>query len=149
MKQKEITKGYIVTSMGEIISVKRKSAKFLKQPIGSNGYPMVAIGRPMVCVHRLVAETFIPNPDRKPCINHKDGNKLNNRVENLEWCTYSENMKHAVKEGIAGGQFKKGSNRKLTDEQIERIRKDMRSSRKIALDYGISHSTVLHYKNNM
>ena len=46
-------------------------------------------------IHRLLAEYFIPNPDNKPCINHKDGNKLNNSLDNLEWVTISENTKHA------------------------------------------------------
>lgn len=48
-------------------------------------------------IHRLVAETFIPNPNKYPCVNHKDFNKQNNKVDNLEWCTYSDNTKHAIK----------------------------------------------------
>lgn len=51
-------------------------------------------------VHRLVAETFIKNPDNYPCINHIDGNKLNNKIENLEWSSYSHNVKEAFRLGL-------------------------------------------------
>ena len=56
-----------------------------------------------VYVHICVALAFIPNPNGLPCINHKDGNKANNRVDNLEWCSHAENMKHASRTGLCKG----------------------------------------------
>ena len=70
-------------------------------------------------IHRLVAQAFIPNPDNLQDVNHVDGNKQNNCVDNLEWCTRSYNIKHAYDIGL-----RKASNQKLTAEQVEYIRRN-------------------------
>lgn len=77
----------------------------IKVPTNHNGYYSVDLysggKRIKRRVNRLVANAFIPNPNNLPEVNHKDGNKLNNTVDNLEWVTKSENMKHAFKTGLA------------------------------------------------
>jgi len=60
----------------------------------------IGLGRKTYQVHRLVALTYLPNPKNLPSINHVDGNPLNNRVNNLEWVSHSENMRHAIKNGL-------------------------------------------------
>lgn len=74
------------------------SKNILKGSIGENGYKYYRLSKDnkkkMFYAHRLVAEYFLPNPDNLPVVNHKDGNKLNNHVSNLEWVSYSENSYH-------------------------------------------------------
>lgn len=81
------------------VCVFRYKERILKITTVSQGYGTVSLtrGSGHHRVHRLVAEAFIPNPDNKPMINHIDGNRMNNKIENLEWCTNRENQIHAVK----------------------------------------------------
>lgn len=74
----------------------------LTPKVSNTGYIVVSINRKWTQLHRLVAEAFIPNPDNKPCVNHKDGNKLNPNADNLEWVTYKENQNHAEYNNLTG-----------------------------------------------
>lgn len=96
---------YEVSNRGNIRSL-HKETKELSIANSKRGYRVVSLYKDgnatMKNVHQLVAQAFIPNPDNKPCINHKDFNRLNNYVENLEWCTYAENNLHSIEEGKKG-----------------------------------------------
>lgn len=108
---------YEISDSGQVVSCERitSDGKRLKRKLingghFSNTYRFVCLRKGGVnrncSIHRLVAEAFIPNPLNLPEVNHKDGNKLNNCVENLEWCNRSDNLKHAVEIGLVKSQCK-------------------------------------------
>ena len=99
-------------------------------------------------VHRLVAQAFIPNPDNLPVINHKDENKLNNNVDNLEWCTMEYNNKYGTHGTMSVGS--KNPRAKLSEKDIPVIRnrlKNGESSVKIANDYDVTIGMIQHIKH--
>jgi hypothetical protein len=123
----------------------------MKINVDKNGYCTVCLTinnkHRTLNFHRLVAKHFIRNVENKPCVNHKDGNKQNNHVNNLEWCTRSENSKHAFDTGLNWsykGEEKKNS--KLTNAQVLEMRKDYvpqkNSYPMLAIKYGVSVYTV-------
>ena len=102
-------------------------------------------------IHRLVAMAFIPNPENKAEVNHKDGNKHNNVVSNLEWVTKSENGLHLCRvlgrKTVSPMLGKPSPHRKLTDEQAEIIRTSERSCYSLAREFGVSDSVVQDIRN--
>lgn len=98
-------------------------------------------------VHRLVAQAFIPNPENKPQVNHINGIKSDNRVENLEWCTISENTSHAHKKGLIKKRYGVLNNFTiLSEKQVLEIRNYPKLSpekkKEIAITYGVSYNTI-------
>lgn len=152
---------YQASTEGRVRSLSRirmdgayKPGKVLNKNRLRDGYEQVALckdrKRDYEKVHRLVALTFIPNPDNKPQVNHKNGIKHDNRLENLEWVTPRENTMHAYNVlGIKHPHPPRGTpskQRKFTDEQVEAIRKDPRTRTAIAKDYGVCEQTICNIK---
>ena len=109
---------YQISTFGRVKSFYRGKPKILTPFVDKAGYLGISLGRNRKFkIHRLVAQAFIPNPEDKPQINHRDGNKMNNHVSNLEWNTSTENNRHAVKLGLmkSGEDFPYS---KLTNEQV-------------------------------
>lgn len=144
---------YEISNLGRIRNTKTK--KIRKINLYKTGYCFVSgsLGsrenKITFRIHRVVAETFIPNPNNLPEVNHKDGNKSNNQVSNLEWCTGAENMKHASENGLL--RPKHGENAtwaKLTDEAVQYIRDNYVpyskefGTRALGRKFGVDHDTI-------
>lgn len=119
------------------------------------GYVIVALCKNAIpktfSIHRLLAIRFIPNPLNKPCVNHKNGIKTDNRLANLEWSTFSENILHAVRMGLIppGTLQKNGS--KLTFDQVRKIRNELKDKNftEIAQKYNVCRTTIANIKNKV
>jgi len=143
---------FIVSNYGRIISIGGKygGRKLLNPHLSKLGYyetqlRMKPIQR-RVRVHVLVAETFLVKPNiENVCVNHKDGNKLNNHVSNLEWITLGENIKHAVTNGLMNNKGENHKMSKLTKSkviEIRQMRKNGLSHKEISDIVGISRRHI-------
>lgn len=160
-KIEEFNYEYEISSYGRIKSVENvivrgngwkytRKSKILK-PSVSGGYlrGAVCVNKKMIPykIHRLVALAFIPNNENKKEVNHIDGNKLNNHVENLEWCTRQENIEHCIlnklQKPFKGEEI---GNSKLLEFQVIEIRNKFKprvySRAKLAKEYNVSEATI-------
>lgn len=160
-KIEEFNYEYEISSYGRIRSVENvivrgngwkytRKSKILK-PSVSGGYlrGAVCVNKKMIPykIHRLVALAFIPNNENKKEVNHIDGNKLNNHVENLEWCTRQENIEHCIlnklQKPFKGEEI---GNSKLLEFQVIEIRNKFKprvySRAKLAKEYNVSEATI-------
>ena len=139
---------YDITRDGKVIN--KNTGYQLTPQLNGKGYLRVSIGKQLMFVHRLVAEKYIPNPDNKTQVNHKDGNKLNNCVDNLEWVSNQENRNHAIDNGLhLIGE--KCPRHKITEEDVIYIRqhKNEKTQKERAEISGVSRSTIgdiIHYR---
>lgn len=135
---------YIITKDGNVIN--KHNNHIVKPQKNGKGYLRVAIGGKLEFVHRLVATIYIPNPNNKPQVNHKNGNKLDNNVQNLEWVTNSENRTHAVRHNLhlCGEQCPWS---KLTKENVMFIRNNPNlSNKELQAKFNISRGALQSIK---
>lgn len=153
---KEVIQEYSVTEDGRVYS--HKSNKYLSQRIGPVGYMMVNLSIEGKCktftVHRLVAKAFLPNPNNLEAVNHIDGNKVNNNVDNLEWVTNSQNAQHAFRTGlISPARGKDTLNGRYTNDEIKEIRRlyneEHVSQYKLATMYGTTRAAIQQIVNRI
>jgi len=149
---------YAISTFG---NVKNINTGFQLNPApNKDGYRLVRLwgqlrGKAItIHVHRMVAETFIPNPDKLSSVNHIDGNKANNTLTNLEWASWSHQQQHAISTGLRDDSKRVYPNWlcKLTDEQVFEIKQLMKlpnmSDTILAKSYGQSRKTMWSIRNN-
>jgi len=149
MKEHPIYTKYLITEEGKIFN--KNSGRELSQQTNEQGYKTVSIEDPFDGkwkkrkVHRLVAQTYIPNPENKPEVNHKDGDKANNNLNNLEWNTSKENKKHAWDNQYYTDIGEDHHSSLLDNITVESICKDLQEGLRnidVSKKYGIDKDTV-------
>ena len=137
---------YQISNQSRVLSLcKEKYPLILNQRKDKNGYMVVAI-KANLKVHRLVGEAFIENPLNLPQINHKNGIKHDNSIDNLEWCTLQHNITHSIETGLNTNREEGHPNAKLKKEDVLYIREQLQNSlqtvKQLRLKFNISDSQI-------
>ena len=136
---------YQISNMGRVKSLHYNwsdSERMLIPHVQRTGYLCVNIGGKLRTIHRLVAESFIENPNNLSQVNHIDGNKRNNTVENLEWCSPSENLNHAYKIGLKVATSNHLKKRTLQFDLDRNLIKEWECTKDIERVLNINHSNI-------
>jgi hypothetical protein len=138
---------YLVSSFGRVKSMPNKvwnSERILKPLKQTYSFIDLCVDSKVkkFTIHRLVAKAFIENHLDKPEVNHINGNKHDNRVENLEWVTKSENQKHAIMSGLRHTRGEKNSQCKLSEEKVIKIYNSNKRTSELSKEYNISQPTI-------
>lgn len=146
---KEVLEGYFVTRDGRVWS--GKTNRFLKPRPLPTGYLRISAGMPQKdhYIHRLVASAFISTIEGKDFVNHKNGEKSDNRVENLEWVTCKENSNHMI-EVLGKGYGESKPEAKLTNEQVREIKIRLSEGERpthLAKEFKVSRKAICNIKN--
>lgn len=151
---KQFYENYYISNMGRCKNI--KTNKILSLEVDPHGYGIYNLQinkkNKRFKAHRMVAVTFIPNPNNYPVVNHIDCNKLNNRDSNLEWCTYSYNTKHAIANGRAFTScLGKPHNVKLSSDDVTYIRSNPegKTNSELAKMFGVDRKTIWRAMNKV
>lgn len=141
-------KKYCINLSGDVLNIKNRT--FLKKSINCRGYYTIGIGGynkgHSTTLHRILATQFLPNPNNKPCINHKDGDQKNNNITNLEWVTQKENVDHAWNNNLNKNKGETHYLSKLSNKDVLEIYngKGQKTSTELSKIYNISPREVRH-----